>query len=122
MASRPAQECPDGRRWEGVSTDTAAPATPEALRRQFSEIELAHALRATAAQQLRVAAAARGRTDPHGAHVAALEQAIADRIDRVVQARRAAVRPPAGVAPAPPDELARRRRQRITPTGSRASA
>lgn len=111
----------------GVSTPTvvAGPVAPTraAVRRQFSEIELAHALRATAAQQLRAAAASRARTDQRAAHIAAIEQAIADRIERLVQERRSAAARTGAYDVLPPrDELAERRTRRVPPTGDRASA
>jgi hypothetical protein len=95
-------------------------------RQQFSEIELAHALRALAAQQLRVVAAQHGGDGRGAARIAALEQAIADRIERIVQERRAAtmeLRAPIGTAPTTPrDELAARRTQPRRTTGGRALA
>lgn len=95
-------------------------------RQQFSEIELAHALRAIAAQQLRVVAARHGGDGRGAARIAALEQAIADRIERIVQERRAAtmeLRAPIGTAPTTPrDELAARRTQPRRTTGGRALA
>jgi len=93
-------------------------------RRQFSEIELEHALRATASQQLRVAAAAHARAGVDERRIAILEQAIADRIDRIVTERRAAVNRTRGphVPPAVRDELASRRRRRSEPSAGRSDA
>ncbi len=113
----------------GVSTPFVAVDAPsggrEAVRQQFSEIELAHALRATAAQQLRVVAVAHGQQGRGGARTAALEQAIADRIERIVEERRAAAvaaRTPHGTAPHGRDELAVRRTLQRRSTGGRALA
>ncbi len=93
-------------------------------RRQFTEIELEHALRATASQQLRVAAAARGRAGVDERRIAVLEQAIADRIERIVSERRAAA--DRARAPEVPravlDELASRRRHRTAPPTGRSHA
>jgi hypothetical protein len=101
----------------------APPATAAArARRRFSELELEYALRATAAQQLRVVAAAHARQGVEERRIAALEQAIADRIDRLVRER-------AAVAdrtrdPEPPrtarDALAARR-LRAVPTPGRSN-
>lgn len=104
---------------------TAASANDGArARHQFTEIELEHALRATASQQLRVAAAARGRAGVDDRRIAAIEQAIADRLDRIVAERREAVRRGRDRhAPGPaPDELASRRRAVSSAGRSRARA
>lgn len=101
-----------------VAIDPAPADVGARARRQFNELELEHALRATAAQQLRVAAAhARPGVDEH--RIALLEQAIADRIDRIVRDRRAAAeRAAAPDAPrAVTDELAARRGRATRPAG-----
>jgi hypothetical protein len=103
---------------------TAAPANDDArARHQFTEIELEHALRATASQQLRVAAAARSRAGVDDRRIAAIEQAIADRIDRIVTERREAVhRARDRHTPGPAtDDLASRRR-RAVPSAGRSHA
>ena len=91
--------------------------------RQFSELELEHALRATAAQQLRVVAAGHACNGVDGRRIAALEQAIADRIERVVRQRSAAAERNHG--PQPPravsDEVAARR-LRAVPAAGRSHA
>jgi hypothetical protein len=101
----------------------AADAAASALRR-FTEMELDHALRATASQQLRVVAAARARAGVDTRAIAALEQAIADRIDRIVTERRQAVdraRNPC-VPRIVRDELAARRSRRTQPSVGRPHA
>ena len=98
-----------------------APPADDAARlvRQFSELELEHALRATAAQQLCVVAAAQARHGVDGRRLAVLEQAIADRIDRIVRQRSADAernrrpQPPRAVS----DELAARRLRAVPPPG-----
>lgn len=98
-----------------------APPADDAARvvRQFSELELEHALRATAAQQLRVVAAAHARHGADGRRIAVLEQAIADRIERIVRQRSAAAernrrpQPPRAVC----DELAARRLRAVPASG-----
>jgi len=104
-----------------ISAAIDAPPADDAVRvrRQFSELELEHALRATAAQQLCVVAAAYAREGVEQRRVAVLERAIADRIDRIVRERSAAadrIRDPA-----PPravrDELAARRLRAVPSTG-----
>jgi len=107
-----------------VSTTFAAfdaPPADDAARvvRQFSELELEHALRATAAQQLRVVDAAHARHGVDGRRIAVLEQAIADRIERIVCQRSAAAE--RNRRPQPPrvvgDELAARRLRAVPASG-----
>jgi hypothetical protein len=104
-----------------AGADTPAAATARA-RRHFREIELEHALRATSAQQLRVVAARR-RPEVGNRRVAVLEQAIADRLERVVAARRAAAADARRARTGPgADELAARRSQRAAPAHHRNTA
>jgi len=102
----------------------APPPECATVREQFSEIELAHALRANAAQQLRVVAAAHACDGRRAVHTAELEQAIADRIERIVEERRIAAaraRARGGTTPSGVrDELAVRREQRSRDHGGRA--
>ncbi len=102
-----------------VAIDPAPAGVDARARRQFNELELEHALRATAAQQLRVAAAAHARPGVEAHRIVLLEQAIADRIDRIVRDRRAAAERAA--VPDPPrvvaDELAARRGRATRPAG-----
>jgi len=101
--------------------DTPAAATARA-RRHFREIELEHALRATSAQQLR-AIAARRRPEVAGRRIAVLEQAIADRLERVVAARRSAAADVLRDRTVPgADELAARRSRRPPPAHHRHTA
>jgi hypothetical protein len=100
---------------------TAAPDDAAArARREFTEIELEHALRATSAQQLRVLASAHGRAGVDARRIAAIEQAIADRIDRIVAERRTAANRDRNTPGPARDELASRRSQRATPSVGRA--
>jgi hypothetical protein len=92
------------------------------VRRHFRELELEHALRATSAQQLRVIVARR-RTEVADRRIAVVEQAIADRLERILAERRTAVDDiPGERAVRTADELAVRRARRTTPARRRHTA
>jgi hypothetical protein len=82
------------------------------VRRHFRELELEHALRATSAQQLRVIVARR-RPEVADRRIAVVEQAIADRLERILAERRTAADGiPSERAVPTADELAARRSRR----------
>lgn len=99
----------DGADVVGVTVPSTSAAR---ARRRHRQIQLEHALRASAAQQLRVIAAAR-RIDVYGRRALSDEQAIAAWIEAILADRRQAAQAPGADRARPDrDELAARRGRR----------